>query len=94
MTKTMTTFEDLEALLRQWVSFTDPHVYDAGGMAALFAACLDNMRSRMLEAELEDLGTYLTAEQKAFLLQLATILRRASSSGQPDHTPGREGVPR
>ena len=60
MTKTMKTFEDLEALLREWVSFADPHVYDAGGMVALFAACLDNMRSRMLKAELEDIGAYLT----------------------------------
>ena len=59
MTKTMKTFEDLEALLREWVSFADPHVYDAGGMVALFAACLDNMRSRMLKAALEDIGAYL-----------------------------------
>jgi hypothetical protein len=89
----MKTFEDLEAVLRQWVSFADPHVYDAGGMAALFAACLDNMRARMLEVELEDIGSYLTAEQKAFLLKLATMLRRAPSPDQPDHATGREGIP-
>lgn len=89
----MKTFEDLEAMLREWVSFADPHVYDAGGMAALFAACLDNMRSRMLEAELEDIGAYLTAEQKAFVLKLATVLRRAPSPDQPDHAAGREGIP-
>jgi hypothetical protein len=89
----MKTFEDLEVMLRQWVSFADPHVYDAVGMAALFAACLDNMRSHMLEAELEEIGSYLTAEQKAFLLKLATMLGCAPSSRQPDHATGREGIP-
>ena len=89
----MKTFEDLEAMLREWVSFADPHVYDAGGMAALFAACLDNMRSHMLEAELEDIGAYLTAEQTAFVLKLATMLRRAPSPDQPDRATGREGIP-
>jgi hypothetical protein len=48
MMKPLKTFEDLEAMLRQWVSFADPHLYDAGGMVLLFAACLDNMRLRML----------------------------------------------
>lgn len=89
MTKTIKTFEDLEAMLRQWASFADSHVYDAGGMVALFAACVDNMRTRMLEAELEDIGSYFTAEQTAFLLQLATMLSHAPS---PGHAPGHEGV--
>jgi len=79
MMKPLKTFEDLEAMLRHWMSFADPHVYDAGGMVLLFAACLDNMRLRMLEAELEEIDSYLTDEQKAFLLKLATIVQRAQS---------------
>jgi hypothetical protein len=79
MMKPLKTFEDLEAMLRHWVSFADPHLYDAGGMVLLFAACLDNMRLRMLEAELEDIDAYLTDEQKEFLLKLAMIVRRAQS---------------
>jgi uncharacterized membrane protein len=50
-------------------------------MALLFAACLDNMRLRMLEAELEDIDVYLTDEQKGFLLKLATMVRRAPLPG-------------
>jgi hypothetical protein len=79
MMKPLKTFEDLEAVLRHWVSFADPHLYDAGGMVLLFAACLDNMRLRMLEAELEEIDSYLTDEQKEFLLKLATMVRRAQS---------------
>jgi hypothetical protein len=81
MMKPLKTFEDVEAMLRHWVSFADPQLYDAGGMVSLFAACLDNMRLRMLEAELEDIDSYLTDEQKEFLLKLATMVRRAQSPG-------------
>ncbi len=75
----MKTFEDLEAMLREWVSFADPHVYDAGGMAALFAACLDNMRSRMLKAELEDIGAYLVTTK----ISLEAKSRRRRSFVRP-----------
>jgi hypothetical protein len=81
MIKPLKTFEDFEAVLRHWVSFADPYLYDAGGMVSLFAACLDHMRLRMLEAELEDIDSYLTDEQKLFLLKLATMVRRAQSPG-------------
>ena len=81
MMKPLKTFEDVEAMLRHWVSFADPHLYDAGGMVLLFAACLDNMRLRMLEAELEDIDSYLTDEQKEFVLKLATMVRRAQAPG-------------
>ena len=81
MMKPLKTFEDVEAMLRHWVSFADPHLYDAGGMVLLFAACLDNMRLRMLEAEFEDMNSYLTDEQKTFLLKLATVIQRAQSPG-------------
>ena len=79
MMKPLKTFANLEAMLRHWVSFADPHLYDAGGMVLLFAACLDNMRLRMLEAELEDIDSYLTDEQKEFLLKVATMVQRAQS---------------
>ena len=79
--KPLKTFEDLEALLRHWGSFADPALYDAGGMILLLAACLDNMRLRMLDAELEDIDAYLTDEQKEFLLKLATMVQRAQSPG-------------
>ena len=79
MMKPLKTFEDVEAMLRHWVSCTAPHLYDVGGMVLLFVACLDNMRLRMLEAELEDIDSYLTDEQKEFVLKLATMVRRAQS---------------
>lgn len=50
-------------------------------MVLLFAACLDNMRLHMLEAELEDIDSYLTEEQKEFLLKLAAMVRRAQAPG-------------
>ena len=81
MIKPLKTFEDVEAMLRHWVSFADPQLYDAGGMVLLFAACLENMRLRMLEAEMEDIDSYLPDEQNEFLLKLATMVRRAQSSG-------------
>ena len=79
MMKPLKTFEDLEATLRHWMSFADPHLYDAEGMVLLLAACLDNIRLRMLEAELEDIDSYLTDEQKEFLLKVATMVQRAQS---------------
>ena len=91
--KSIQTFEDLEAMLRHWTSFADPHIYDAGGMASLFGACVDNMRARMLEAELEDIDAYFTDEQKDFLLTLVTFLRRTSSPGSQDLTAESGGVP-
>ena len=75
--KPLKTFEDVEAMLGHWRSFADPSLYDAGGRVLLFAACLDNMRLRMLEAELENIDAYLTDAQKEFLPKLATMVRRA-----------------
>lgn len=93
MMQTIKTFEDLEAMLRHWTSFADPHIYDAGGMASLFVACLDNMRARMLEAELEEIDLYFTDEHKDFLLKLVTMVQRASSPGSQHIPTGNRGVP-
>lgn len=84
--ESLKTFEDIEAMLRHWASFADPYLYDAGGMAAMFTACLDNIRARMLDAELEDMGAYFTDEQKFFLLTLATLRQRTQTPGEPAQT--------
>lgn len=83
--ESLKTFEDIEVMLRHWVSFADPYLYDAGGMTAMFTACLDNMRARMLDAELEDIGAYFTDEQREFLLKLTTIIQRAQTLNEPAH---------
>jgi len=46
--------------------------YDFGAIVQMLAACLDNLRTHGLEAEIEDIGDYLENEQKAFLARLAS----------------------
>ena len=65
------TFEELESFLREWTSFSRGGTYDAGGLVALLAACLDNLEARLLEEEFEDLKDRLTESQRAYLLLLA-----------------------
>lgn len=74
--KTITTFEDLEALLRGWMSFHDPLVYDLGGIVSLLGACLDNLEFHLVPGEQEDLRRYMSDDQVAFLRRLALDLDR------------------
>ena len=67
MKKPFDSFEQLEQYLANWRSFSDPQVYDPGGMMQLFCMCISNMRTYMNEAELQDFGAGLTAEERAFL---------------------------
>jgi hypothetical protein len=66
-------FDELEACLRNWRSFADPTVYDFVGSVCLFAACLDNLRTYALEAELDVLKEGLDKEQIKFLKKIADI---------------------
>ena len=66
-------FEDLVAFLRGWMSFGDPQVYDFVGMMHLFLACLDNLKSRALPGELEEVARFFNAEQREFLQSLAAF---------------------
>lgn len=67
---TLDSFEQLEAYLIGWRSFSDQQVYDSNGMMAMFCACIANLRAHVLEQELEDLGSILTDEERAFLRSL------------------------
>jgi hypothetical protein len=78
MVRRFTTFQELEYFLRNWVSFGYPdcgHQYDLGGMAALFAVCIDNLRADPSDV-LDDLGGFFTDDQKAFLATLAQNVNR------------------
>ena len=72
MMKPLKTFEDLEAMLRHWVSFADPHLYDAGGMVLLFAACLDKYLSICFFIALS--WRFVGAEQEKMKLLLVKYL--------------------
>jgi hypothetical protein len=69
-------FEDLEGALRNWMSFKDQQVYDFVGMVALLSACLDNLETRAVESDLEEISECLTDSQKAFLERLAKAVER------------------
>ncbi len=67
------TYDDLGQFLTNWRSAEDPDVYDFGGIVHLWLACLDNIRQFAIEGELEDLGSYMSEEQRVFLLELARL---------------------
>jgi len=66
--------EELETYLREFTSWSDPDVYDFGANAHLLAACLDSLRTRALDAELEELGEYLTDAQSDFLFRVVELM--------------------
>ena len=74
MMKPLKTFEDLEATLRHWMSFADPHLYDAGGMVLLFGACLDKYLSICFFIALS--WRFVGAEQEKMKLLLVKYLVR------------------
>jgi hypothetical protein len=69
-------YEELVDYLRKWrSSFESSHEeYDFAGMVFLLGACLDNLRSFALEAELEDIGGYLDDDQSAFLTRISQLI--------------------
>lgn len=67
MKKPFDSFDQLEQYLANWRSFSDPQVYDPGGMMQLFCMCIFNMRTYMLESEIQDFGAGLTVEERSFL---------------------------
>jgi hypothetical protein len=72
---TLDSFEQLEAYLSHWRSFSDQQVYDPNGMMALFCACITNLRANVQDKEIDDLGAILTDEERDFLLSLISSRR-------------------
>lgn len=70
------TFEELESYLRRFMSWENRPDYDFGGAVSLLGACLDSLRERALDHELEELPDRLSDEQTAFLLKCASLLQR------------------
>ena len=68
--KEFNSFDELENYLRDWKSYKDPEIYDLNGMAALMAACLDNLSTNMCEEDFENIELCFTEEQKQFLARL------------------------
>ncbi len=67
-------FGELLTFLRTTETVTGGDEYDFVGMVMLFKACLDNLQTNALEAELEDIGDQFTEEQIAFLKRLAALM--------------------
>ncbi len=63
-------YEDLVCFLQSWTSWSGDG-YDIAGMMAILAACLDNLQTNALEADLDELREYLTVEQASFLRKLS-----------------------
>lgn len=73
--QTFHSFRELESYLREWMSFADNEIYDAGGGVALLGACLDNLQRHLLEEDVEDLRERLSESQRGYLIFLAERLR-------------------
>jgi hypothetical protein len=72
--KDIKSYEDILDYLSNWTTWHgDPYVYDFAGIVRVLGACLDNLRNRAGEAELEETGAYLEQEQKEFLTKLAKL---------------------
>lgn len=69
--------EELERYIRDFKSYTGPEIYDFGSAVGFFIASLDNLRSVALEAELEDIGEYMSVEQIDALLKIAEYSRKS-----------------
>jgi hypothetical protein len=67
-------FEQLQRFLREWRSYRDRDVYDLNGMAALMAACLENLQANVLESDLDEIGACFSESQKAFIKTIAQRL--------------------
>jgi len=68
------TYDQLIKFLRTTHSVSGGDQYDFVGMVHLLAACLDNLQSKALDAELEDIGGCFSDSQKAFLKKLVAYL--------------------
>jgi hypothetical protein len=65
---------DLEQRIRDWTSFSDPDVYDFGGLVVLLGAILDNMNAHGIVADYEELNDRLSQEQQAVLRRMVATL--------------------
>jgi hypothetical protein len=68
------TFEELESFLRNWTSFKDDQAYDLIGVAALMAACLDNLSSNVVDGDVGEIADCFTDSQKVFLRKMVRTL--------------------
>jgi hypothetical protein len=62
-------FDDLIKYLRNFTTWDGDHVHDFGGAFMMLGAILDNIRED--EAYFDDIGRYLTDDQKTFLKRAA-----------------------
>jgi hypothetical protein len=68
-------FGELESYLRDFTTWDRGADFDFGAAIHLFGACLDCLRARALDAEIEAVPDHLSEEQLAFLEELATRVR-------------------
>jgi hypothetical protein len=68
-------FGELESYLREFTTWDRGEDFDFGAAIHLFGACLDCLRARALDAEIEALPDYLSEEQVAFIARLAKLAR-------------------
>jgi len=69
------TFDEFEALLRSFSNWGgDPVPYDAGGVACLLGALLDNIHRYGIDADFEEIPERLTPEQAATIRRIAAYL--------------------
>ncbi len=78
---------DLAERIRTWTSFSDPEVYDHGGLVQLFAACLDNLQRHALPVEIQEIGERLTPEQAEMILRLAEALQKTPDAWREGSAP-------
>jgi len=69
--------QELEQYIGNFKSYAGPEVYDLGSVVGFLVACLDNLGESALEAELEDIGDYMSLEQIDILLKIANFSRKA-----------------
>ncbi|MCA9096402.1 MAG: hypothetical protein KDA68_23140 [Planctomycetaceae bacterium] len=77
-TEVIDTFEKLEVTLRNWRSFKDREIYDINGMAALLAACLDNLKANMQENDYGDFCNCFSVEQRDYLRLICDAIEKSS----------------
>jgi len=88
MTFFASTYEELEAYIRRWTSWSGDG-YDFGGIVGLVAACLSNIGECANEGDLADFAERLEPEQQEVLVRLAALIeaqRDAPAPADPTRT--------
>lgn len=64
--------------------WNDDDGYDVGGMRHLLRACLQNLREFALEAELEEYGYSIDANELAFLVRFVELVKRGKAQADSE----------